>query len=874
MIHSIKLLHWKSHEKTEIAFSKGTNVLVGPMGAGKTSIVDALSFALYGTFPSLKSRKVTLEEIVMQRPEKHGDAKVEVVLETSGKKYALERMVSRGGAKAFLMEGGKIIETGPARVNEAVERLLRTDYELFARTIYADQNNIDAFLSLASGERKRQIDELLGLDKFEKARAGAGAAANKLKAMKAEAERAMAGVHEGELRSELEQAVKEAKQLSAKLEEARKEAKELEGQAGFRKEKMKKLEGKQAEHAALSGEASGARAALKSLEENCLRVAGQLEKKLSEKEVGEKLKKNSSELAEQLDLRKRVEELLPTREKMAAEVESMEKRLAVLARQTDGKNAGELKKELKKLKDEIEEAKKEEKELSERQAQLAAELAVCLRAEIEKRGVENLVAELEKTAWEKTSLLKQAGEKELEKKLLQAEEAERSAGARVTELDDAIAKLGASHSNCIVCDSPLSHEKAMQLVSVKKSEMEAAKAGLSKNSEERRRVAEQIEKAKLLHAELEKTSEKLVEGKKTLEKAAGEAGRASGLKAEVGELSKQLTQATGRFLELVKKESEIAVVFSAAAERGELEKHLSALQPEEKKISASLSEAQSKYSEEKRGQLEKETRLLEKNKELLHLEGQAEKARQKLSEAERNLAKLGFNARELEAARAEFVETERNLAAVKVMRESGEKMLSEKQAREKELAERVAAVQRQAARLKKLEASISSVAKFQNSVSEAQGHLRSELVQAVNEAAGLLWKSIYPYADFQSVKLNAGEQDYSVELLANTGEWVPAEHASGGERTCASLSLRIAFATVLTPQLSLLVLDEPTHNLDTNAIAAFCRTLREELPKIVEQTFIITHDEALKEGANAAVYKIERDKDKGDKSTVEKLSVG
>ncbi len=62
MIESIKLTNWKTHKETFIRFDKGVNVIVGVMGAGKSSVMDAISFALFGSFPALKHKKVNLTD--------------------------------------------------------------------------------------------------------------------------------------------------------------------------------------------------------------------------------------------------------------------------------------------------------------------------------------------------------------------------------------------------------------------------------------------------------------------------------------------------------------------------------------------------------------------------------------------------------------------------------------------------------------------------------------------------------------------------------------------------------------------------------------------------------------------------------------------
>ena len=66
----------------------------------------------------------------------------------------------------------------------------------------------------------------------------------------------------------------------------------------------------------------------------------------------------------------------------------------------------------------------------------------------------------------------------------------------------------------------------------------------------------------------------------------------------------------------------------------------------------------------------------------------------------------------------------------------------------------------------------------------------------------------------------------------------------------ACLALRLAFAKVLTQNLSLLILDEPTHNLDEKAIRTFIDVIQYKLSNFLDQLFIITHDEKLAEAGD------------------------
>jgi DNA repair exonuclease SbcCD ATPase subunit len=151
---------------------------------------------------------------------------------------------------------------------------------------------------------------------------------------------------------------------------------------------------------------------------------------------------------------------------------------------------------------------------------------------------------------------------------------------------------------------------------------------------------------------------------------------------------------------------------------------------------------------------------------------------------------------------------------------------------------------------------------LQNALVEVQEGLRAQLVSAVNESLAASWGEVYPYRDYSSARLKPAADDYELQLQEGGGEWVGADHASGGEKSIAALCLRMAFARVLAPSLGLLILDEPTHNLDEAGTAALSEALRRGAGEggAFEQIFIITHDDALREAAEGALYSFERGK--------------
>ncbi|HZX34076.1 MAG TPA: hypothetical protein VFF09_01730, partial [archaeon] len=72
---------------------------------------------------------------------------------------------------------------------------------------------------------------------------------------------------------------------------------------------------------------------------------------------------------------------------------------------------------------------------------------------------------------------------------------------------------------------------------------------------------------------------------------------------------------------------------------------------------------------------------------------------------------------------------------------------------------------------------------------------------------------------------------------------------------------RIAVSLVLTQNLGWMILDEPTHNLDANAVSELSEVLRNHLPELIEQVFVITHDKEMENAASGKLYVFERDKE-------------
>lgn len=257
-----------------------------------------------------------------------------------------------------------------------------------------------------------------------------------------------------------------------------------------------------------------------------------------------------------------------------------------------------------------------------------------------------------------------------------------------------------------------------------------------------------------------------------------------------------------------------------------------------------------------------------KNKQEKHTSMKAE-----LKEIDSQISNIKFNEGDWKNSQKELEE-----AALKETKLSGDlnaKLQQDKFGNEKlkDRETRVKEMQDYEEEIKKHEEIIEKLQVFANAIMETQQTLREELVAAINEALTESWGILYPYSDYPVVKLQPSESDY--DLVFKVGEeWISVDGvASGGERALACLALKISFAMVLTPNLSWLILDEPTHNLDEEAVRTLAVTLHDHIPKIVEQTFVVTHDENLRDAASGKLFRIERNKEIPEISSVEEITV-
>lgn len=169
MITSIELGDFLSHTNTNLDFDNGVTVFVGQNGAGKSSIIDGITFGLFGQH-TRKSNKGLIKRGCNQ-----GYAKVN--FSVNGKTYESVRKIdSKGTLSATFSEiigdqrveiaAGERKQFGESMTRE-VEKAIGLDFEKLKVASIVQQGELNAIINAKPKEFKELLNAIIGIDKLD-----------------------------------------------------------------------------------------------------------------------------------------------------------------------------------------------------------------------------------------------------------------------------------------------------------------------------------------------------------------------------------------------------------------------------------------------------------------------------------------------------------------------------------------------------------------------------------------------------------------------------------------------------------------------------------------------------------------------------------
>jgi len=165
-------------EATTIDFSDADFfALVGPTGSGKSTVIDAMTFALYGSVPRWGRKGM----VSLALAPTTGRATVRLVFEVEDQRYVVARELRRVGAgpgtqvsqRAATLEritgrdgATQVLAGDLAGVGETIERLLGLSYEDFCQCVVLPQGQFADFLHATPKDRQEILLRLLGAEHY------------------------------------------------------------------------------------------------------------------------------------------------------------------------------------------------------------------------------------------------------------------------------------------------------------------------------------------------------------------------------------------------------------------------------------------------------------------------------------------------------------------------------------------------------------------------------------------------------------------------------------------------------------------------------------------------------------------------------------
>ena len=152
--------------------SGGIFAITGPTGSGKTTILDAISLALYGRTPRLDKVTKTTNEIMSRQA---GVCFAEVTFETQKGRYRCHWSQHRARKKPdgelqpakheiANIQTGEILENKLTAVAGMVEKVTGMDFDRFTRSMLLAQGGFAAFLSATPDKRAPILEQITGTE--------------------------------------------------------------------------------------------------------------------------------------------------------------------------------------------------------------------------------------------------------------------------------------------------------------------------------------------------------------------------------------------------------------------------------------------------------------------------------------------------------------------------------------------------------------------------------------------------------------------------------------------------------------------------------------------------------------------------------------
>ena len=164
---TFKKIRWKNflstgNQFTEVDFQeKNTNLIIGTNGAGKSTILDALTFSLFNK----PFRKINKPQLLNATNEK--DCVVEIEFNVNNREYLVRRGM-KPNVFDIEVNGKPLHKEADDRANQKIleESILKVNYKSFTQIVILGSSTFVPFMQLTTANRREVIEDLLDIRIF------------------------------------------------------------------------------------------------------------------------------------------------------------------------------------------------------------------------------------------------------------------------------------------------------------------------------------------------------------------------------------------------------------------------------------------------------------------------------------------------------------------------------------------------------------------------------------------------------------------------------------------------------------------------------------------------------------------------------------